>query len=164
MAGSTFRGAHESGEWRKGGVAMRFSGPVRARASWALARNGRKDEKTTMRRENASRHSLPSRRHLEYSEDVMGSFIPAQYARVRHGLFPKELIMKKPRCGAKTRRGTPCQAAAIWSTRSRRFTRCKNHGGLSTGPKTAEGIERIRRAVTKHGRYSRPVGTANSAA
>jgi hypothetical protein len=25
---------------------------------------------------------------------------------------------------------------------------------LSTGPKTAEGIERIRRAVTKHGRYS----------
>lgn len=63
--------------------------------------------------------------------------------------------MKKPRCGAKTRRGTPCQAGAIWSTRSRRYTRCKNHGGLSTGPKTAEGIERIRRAVTKHGRYSR---------
>jgi hypothetical protein len=26
---------------------------------------------------------------------------------------------------------------------------------MSTGPKTAEGIERIRRAVTKHERYSR---------
>jgi len=26
--------------------------------------------------------------------------------------------------------------------------------GLSTGPKTREGIERIRRAVTKHGKYS----------
>lgn len=63
--------------------------------------------------------------------------------------------MKKPRCGAKTRRGTPCQASAIWSTRSKRYTRCRNHGGLSTGPKTAEGIERIRRAVTKHGRYSK---------
>src|SRR5215472_12303404 len=62
--------------------------------------------------------------------------------------------MKKPRCGAKTRRGTPCQASAIWSTRSRRYTRCKNHGGLSTGPKTAEGIERIRQARTIHGRYS----------
>jgi len=62
--------------------------------------------------------------------------------------------MKPPRCGARTRRGTPCQAGAIWSTRSRRYTRCKNHGGLSTGPKTAEGIERVRRAVTKHGRYS----------
>jgi hypothetical protein len=28
------------------------------------------------------------------------------------------------------------------------------HGALSTGPKTPEGIERIRRAVTKHGRYT----------
>jgi hypothetical protein len=32
--------------------------------------------------------------------------------------------------------------------------RCRLHGGLSTGPKTAEGIERIRQAGTKHGRYS----------
>ena len=32
--------------------------------------------------------------------------------------------------------------------------RCRLHGGLSTGPKTAEGINRIRKAVTKHGRYS----------
>jgi hypothetical protein len=42
-----------------------------------------------------------------------------------------------PRCGAKTRRGTPCQAGAIWSTRSHRYTRCKNHGGMSTGPKAS---------------------------
>jgi len=28
------------------------------------------------------------------------------------------------------------------------------HGGKSTGAKTAEGIERIRAARTKHGRYS----------
>jgi hypothetical protein len=35
--------------------------------------------------------------------------------------------------------------------------RCRPHGGLSTGPKTLEGIERIRRAVTKHGRYSKSV-------
>ena len=28
------------------------------------------------------------------------------------------------------------------------------HGGPSTGAKTAEGIERIRAARTKHGRYS----------
>jgi hypothetical protein len=32
--------------------------------------------------------------------------------------------------------------------------RCRLHGGLSTGPQTAEGLERIRKAVTKHGRYS----------
>jgi len=30
--------------------------------------------------------------------------------------------------------------------------RCRLHGGLSTGPKTADGIERIRRASTTHGR------------
>jgi hypothetical protein len=55
---------------------------------------------------------------------------------------------KAARCGAKTRRGTPCQCPAMANGR------CRLHGGLSTGPKTAEGIDRIRRAVTKHGRYS----------
>lgn len=52
------------------------------------------------------------------------------------------------RCGAKTRRGAGCQAPAMPNGR------CRMHGGLSTGPKTAEGKDRIRRAVTKHGRYS----------
>jgi hypothetical protein len=33
--------------------------------------------------------------------------------------------------------------------------RCRLHGGLSTGAKTAEGIERIRRARTIHGRFSK---------
>jgi len=55
---------------------------------------------------------------------------------------------KAPRCGAKTRRGTPCQCPSM------RNGRCRLHGGLSTGPKTKDGIERIRRAVTKLGRYS----------
>ena len=55
---------------------------------------------------------------------------------------------KAPRCKAKTRRGTPCQCPAMANRR------CRLHGGLSTGPKTAQGIERIRRAVTKHGRYT----------
>jgi hypothetical protein len=38
--------------------------------------------------------------------------------------------------------------------------RCRLHGGLSTGPKTPEGIERIRQAKTKHGRYSAAAKTA----
>jgi hypothetical protein len=54
-----------------------------------------------------------------------------------------------PRCGAKTRRGTACQCPAMPNGRRRR------HGGLSTGPKTSAGIERIRQAVTKHGMYSK---------
>lgn len=56
---------------------------------------------------------------------------------------------KAARCGAKTRRRTPCQCPAMANGR------CRLHGGLSTGPKTPAGIERIRRAVTKHGYYSK---------
>ena len=32
--------------------------------------------------------------------------------------------------------------------------RCRMHGGLSTGPRTAEGLARSRRANWKHGHYS----------
>jgi hypothetical protein len=42
------------------------------------------------------------------------------------------------RCGAKTRAGTPCLMKPVGGKR-----RCRLHGGLSTGPKTAEGRERI---------------------
>lgn len=52
------------------------------------------------------------------------------------------------RCGARNRRGSSCQCPAM------KNGRCRLHGGLSTGAKTAAGIECIRRAVTKHGRYS----------
>ena len=58
-------------------------------------------------------------------------------------------LTKAARCEAKTRRGTACQCPAMTNGR------CRLHGGMSTGPRTAEGIERIRRAVTKHGRYSK---------
>ena len=51
-------------------------------------------------------------------------------------------------CGAKTRSGTPCAKFPIQGKR-----RCRLHGGLSTGPKTAEGRARIAAANTKHGRY-----------
>lgn len=37
------------------------------------------------------------------------------------------------KCEAKTRAGTPCQCKALTNGR------CKYHGGLSTGPRTAEG-------------------------
>jgi hypothetical protein len=51
-----------------------------------------------------------------------------------------------PRCGAKKRRkGTPCRSPAMANGR------CRIHGGTSTGPRTAAGIERIRAAHLKHG-------------
>jgi len=57
---------------------------------------------------------------------------------------------KAPRCGAKTRRGTPCQSPAMQNGR------CRMHGGASTGPRTREGLENSRRARWKHGQYSAP--------
>jgi hypothetical protein len=60
---------------------------------------------------------------------------------------------KAARCGAKNRRGLACQCPAMSNGR------CRLHGGKSTGPKTAEGIERIRLAVTKHGRYTKSAKT-----
>ncbi len=55
---------------------------------------------------------------------------------------PSDLVLDelrrfaRSRCGAKTRRGTPCKRKAL------RNGRCPNHGGLSTGPRTLEGRRR----------------------
>jgi len=53
-----------------------------------------------------------------------------------------------PRCGAKNRAGCPCRAPAM------KNGRCRMHGGKSTGPRTAEGLARLRAARTTHGYYT----------
>ena len=50
------------------------------------------------------------------------------------------------RCGARTRAGGSCLTPAMANGR------CRMHGGMSTGPRTAEGIARCTAAATKHGR------------
>ena len=54
------------------------------------------------------------------------------------------------RCGAKTRRGTECQRPAY-----KHNGRCGLHGGLSTGPNTLEGLQRISEANLQHGRFTK---------
>ena len=54
------------------------------------------------------------------------------------------------RCLAKTRRGTPCQRPAC-----KHNGRCRLHGGLSSGAKTADGLKKISDANLKHGRYTK---------
>ena len=54
------------------------------------------------------------------------------------------------RCLAKTRRGTKCQSAAY-----KHNGRCRLHGGLSTGARTQEGLQRISKANIKHGRHTK---------
>lgn len=46
---------------------------------------------------------------------------------------PKRCLRPYP-CGAKTRKGTPCRALPVPGK-----ARCRFHGGLSTGPRTAAG-------------------------
>ena len=56
--------------------------------------------------------------------------------------------LERSRCDARTRSGTLCRKYPM-----KRKRRCRLHGGLSTGPKTAEGRARIAAAQFKHGRY-----------
>ncbi len=60
---------------------------------------------------------------------------------------PENNPMKKL-CGARTRADRPCRNPSMSNGR------CRFHGGLSTGPRTAEGLARMRRAKTKHGMNS----------
>jgi hypothetical protein len=48
---------------------------------------------------------------------------------------------KRPMCGARNRQGKPCRVRVEPGKR-----RCRLHGGLSTGPKTVEGRQRIAEA------------------
>lgn len=54
-------------------------------------------------------------------------------------------MQDSPRCGAKTRAGTPCQAPAV-----RGKKRCRMHGGAA-----GSGAPKGNRNAFKHGRYSR---------
>jgi hypothetical protein len=55
----------------------------------------------------------------------------------------------RPLCGAKCRDGHPCQAKVAVDPKSNKPIngRCRMHGGLSKGPKTAEGKARSREAA-----------------
>ncbi len=50
-------------------------------------------------------------------------------------------MLRSRKCGAKTRKGTPCQMRP-----GPRGSRCRLHGGFSTGPKTTEGRRHIAEA------------------
>jgi len=57
------------------------------------------------------------------------------------------------RCTAKSvRSGKQCAKPAMKSSRTQK---CSHHGGWATGPKTAEGRQRIAQANTKHGGSSK---------
>jgi hypothetical protein len=59
---------------------------------------------------------------------------------------PKKPRKSRGKCGAKTRKGTPCNAPPVWDKVADKAKngRCKLHGGLSTGARTEAGREAIR--------------------
>lgn len=70
----------------------------------------------------------------------------AELHRLDHAIQrtdPRDPRRARPRCGARTRAGGTCKAPAVWlpgELDPRR--RCRLHGGLSTGPRTVEGLRR----------------------
>jgi hypothetical protein len=72
--------------------------------------------------------------------------VPPVGNRLRHGVRGGD-PRTASRCGARTRDGKPCKGPAMLNGR------CRMHGGSSTGPRTAEGLQRIVKARTVHGRY-----------
>ena len=75
---------------------------------------------------------------------------PDRRGRLQNGNRSGDFLAA-PRCGARTRCGGECRQPAMPNGR------CRLHGGLSTGPRTAEGLARCRRARWKHGARSAQV-------
>lgn len=58
-----------------------------------------------------------------------------------HPVMQPEILANAPRCGARTRAGTPCRSPAVGGK-----TRCRMHGGAS-----GSGAPRGNRNAWKHG-------------
>ena len=66
-------------------------------------------------------------------------------------LLTFHIMKSKPVCGARTRRGTPCQAKRLLKGR-----KCRFHGGMSSGARTAQG--KARAIAAMHGARHSPEG------
>lgn len=75
------------------------------------------------------------------------SVLPTRHGPLRNG-NPRGNPNLAPRCGARTRLGLACRSPAMANHR------CRMHGGRSTGPRTEQGLARLRAARTVHGMYS----------
>jgi hypothetical protein len=85
------------------------------------------------------------------------SLPPERRGRLKNGNRSGDFL-GAPRCGARTRCGGECRQPAMPNGR------CRLHGGLSTGPRTPEGLARSRRARWKHGARSAEVRALRRAA
>jgi hypothetical protein len=70
------------------------------------------------------------------------------------GCVPKS---ERPVCGARTRKGKECQARCTVNG-----SRCRLHGGLSSGPKTEAGRDAIRESNRRRGQAQRATQAHNN--
>ena len=82
---------------------------------------------------------------------------PANRGWLRHGNRPGDFLAS-PRCGACTRAGGACRQPAM------KNGRCRFHGGKSTGPRTAAGLQRSRAARLIHGGHGEGLRALRAAA
>ena len=121
--------------------------------SWYLARFPTQDARagwadwpasgTNTRRRGDGLLDLPPAMQA-WADAQLAAFKEREAARAAH---------RRVVCGAKTRKGTPCRNKSEPGRR-----RCKFHGGMSTGARTPEGIERIRQAQRRRWARDRSAG------
>jgi hypothetical protein len=106
---------------------------VRVRASW-----GTKLEATIRRLHNQEN------RHPARQSKATGVFTETSRYQLANGVEGLVRLRqeKRSKCGAVTRKGTPCQRTGLG-----RGGKCPNHGGMSTGPRTPAGKARALKAM-----------------
>ncbi len=93
------------------------------------------------------RPSKLNRRIAKLVADTMAEFERTEAAEEAELTAALAAAHQDRRCGAKTRRGTPCRNIPYITKTS--VPRCRLHGGYSTGPRTPEGRARIAAAQRK---------------
>ncbi len=146
---------------RRPGRPRRVSASVRARqrrqalAAMLLWHDDLTDEQIAARC-GVSRRTLARWKQHPFVQTAFYAYQAAWNERRRRaGWQPRKGTNRRPLCGAKTRAGTPCRMVVVEGRE-----RCCLHGGMSTGPKTAEGRARIaesnrRRAEVNHAATAR---------
>ncbi|HET6222701.1 MAG TPA: HGGxSTG domain-containing protein [Dongiaceae bacterium] len=107
--------------------------------------------------ERRKREAEEARRKRESETPKLHATPIQRRGRLKNG-NPAGDYMAAPRCGAHTRSGTCCRQPAMSNGR------CRFHGGLSTGPRTAEGLARSPTARFIHGGRTAEIIDLRSAA
>src|SRR5712691_2582029 len=91
--------------------------------------------------EGVEPHTLSPQQQFDFARTMARILLPP-VSEGRPRRLPRHL---RPRCMARRRDGRRCQAKVAWDTEHDRArnSKCRVHGGHSTGPRTQEGRQRI---------------------